>query len=177
MEIQGFRIEMREEIRRKWESRLKILADSFEKKSEALVSDHKSRKKDLKTYMKNKKAEDVKKAEHDGDQLRLRVLSRLSREFKTELLAGLEEHFISEEGEKGLLEYMDKILEDKAGFTVIIGRKQKLPGFLKGGFDYGFRVVCPESGVEYDYTELFLKSVLEERVDTILEEEILDEDT
>ncbi|MCK5399265.1 hypothetical protein KAJ26_04525, partial [bacterium] len=79
MEIQGFRIEMREEIRRKWESRLKILTDSFEKKSEALVSDHKSRKKDLKTYMKNKKAEDVKKAEHDGDQLRLRVLSRLSR--------------------------------------------------------------------------------------------------
>jgi DUF971 family protein len=150
MEILGFKIEMLNEIKAKWESKLKVLGDTYDKKKEALAEDYKKKKENLEKFLDHK-------------------------DFKEVLLEKLEADLLSPSKEIKLKAHLKEILDTKKKSIVLIGRLQNIEGYRKGNFNYGFKILYDDGNTEIDFSEFYLKEEMSKLVDRKLNEELLNE--
>ena len=175
MEILGFKIEMLNEIKAKWESKLKVLGDTYDKKKEALAEDYKKKKENLEKFLDHKEKVSQKKLELMEQRERLKLLSTLSIHFKEVLLEKLEADLLSPSKEIKLKAHLKEILDTKKKSIVLIGRLQKIEGYRKGNFNYGFKILYDDGNTEIDFSEFYLKEEMSKLVDRKLNEEVLNE--
>ncbi len=175
MDIEMLRVQMVTETEKKWESKKRVLQNTFKRKREDVLNEYIMKSTEEEHRLADRFQGEIKRVKTGLSHALKMMLEREMNGFIDVLTKDYLAYLLSEKGTSEVLKAARSQASGLKSPSVLLGHLHGKKEFETGDFSYGFRILAADGSLEIDCSDIFLKEEVRKTAMKIIHSEILKE--